>query len=117
MNKSEELIYQYERARQKVSILKAERRNLISECPGQDTTDDQNGSPVSFGKLCLSDIWEDESPDDYESVLEHIGCEACNKSYQIKRGPLADAQKEFGKIKRRLSYAGKKLIKAVEQQS
>jgi hypothetical protein len=119
MSNSEALIFQYETWRGKVAALKRERSNLIQECPSIDEVDDFNGEPVSVGVLCLHKAFDEmlkmnEENDDtyaYDEVLAEVGCEHCIKSYQIKSGPLAEARKEFGNIKRRLSYAGKKLIK------
>ena len=110
MNKSEELIHQYEVCRAKISALKLERSNLINECDKIDAVD-FNGLPMTVGELCLSSLWEDDGRDSYHEAVEEFACEHCKKSFAIKRGPLAEARKEFGNIKRRLTYLGKKLIK------
>ena len=112
MNKSEELIYQYEIARQKISSLKSERLELVELCTVPDSSDDGHGGTYFFsGDLCLSKLWEDDGRDTYHEAIEEFACEHCKKSFAIKRGPLAEARKEFGNIKRRLTYLGKKLIK------
>ena len=112
MNKAEELILGYEIARQKISTFKAERSNLVDLCTVPDSSDDGRGGTYFFsGELCLSKLWEDDSRDSYHEAIEEFACEHCKKSFAIKRGPLAEARKEFGNIKRRLTYLGKKLIK------
>ena len=117
MNKSEELIYQYEIQRSTITRLNKERHALISECDNISVGTGPLG--MDEGILCLSDCWtkplfDDEYGNDiydFESTLQEHGCEACNKSFAIKRGPLMDAKKELGNMKRRLANFGKKLIK------
>ncbi len=112
MIKSEELILKYEIARQKISSLKSERLKLIELCTVPDSHDDGRGGIVHFaGELCLSKLWEDDGRDSYHEAIEEFACEHCKKSFAIKRGPLMDAKKELGNIKRRLAVFGKKLIK------
>jgi len=115
MSKSEDLILKYEIARQKISGLKSERLRLIELCTVPDSHDDGLGGIHHFaGDLCLSKLWESDGRDGrdtYHEAVEEFACEHCKKSFAIKRGPLAEARKEFGNIKRRLSYLGKKLIK------
>lgn len=112
MSKAEDLILKYEIERQKISSLKAERAELVELCTVPDSHDDGRGGDWHFsGELCLSKLWEDDGRDSYHEAIEEFACEHCKKSFAIKRGPLAVARKEFGNIKRRLSYLGKKLIK------
>ena len=111
MNKSEELILKYESARQKISRLKSDRLELIELCTAPDSSDDGHGGTYFFsGDLCLSKLWEDDGRCTYHEAIKEFACEHCKKSFAIKRGPLAEARKEFGNIKRRLTYLGKKLI-------
>jgi hypothetical protein len=121
MSKLENLIIQYETLRQKISSIKAERAELVGLCTVPDSHDDGRGGIHHFsGELCLVKAWnemlemnqEDGEVHDYQEVLSEVGCEYCIKSYALKVGPLADARKAFGSAKKRLSYAGKKLIKA-----
>lgn len=117
MNSAEELIYQYEVQRGTVARLNKERKLLINEC--DNVIPHKSIEGLVHGPLCLNTAWHGESfldaePDeqyDYALSLEEIGCEACKKSFAIKRGPLMSAKKELGNIKRRLSVFGKKLIK------
>ena len=117
MSKAEDLIYQYELWRGKVSALKLERQNLIPQCDNISVGTGPLG--MDEGVLCLSDCWTKPSCDDeygnttydFEYTLQEHGCEACKKSFAIKRGPLVEAKKELGNIKRRISAHGKKLIK------
>jgi hypothetical protein len=109
MSKPEDLIFQYETWRGKVAALKRERIELISECDNLDIGSGPHGQ--DDGTLCLSGLWDAEDPAAYNDVLEEFGCGACKRLFAIKRGPLAIARKEFGSAKKRLSYAGKKLIK------
>lgn len=117
MSKAEDLIYQYELWRGKVSALKLERQNLIPQCDNISVGTGPLG--MDEGVLCLSDCWTKPSCDDeygnttydFEDTLQEHGCEACKKSFAIKRGPLMEAKKELGNIKRRISAHGKKLIK------
>lgn len=124
MSKLETLIIQYETLRQKISSLKAERSELAELCTVPDSHDDGRGGIHHFsGELCLTKAWDDMlemnrqngEVNSYFDSLHEVGCEHCIKSYEIKIGPLADARKEFGNVKRRLSYAGKKLIKAEDE--
>lgn len=117
MNKSEELIYQYEIQRETVTRLKRERQDLIPQCDNISIGTGPLG--MDEGVLCLSDCWTKPSFDDeygndiydFEETLKEHGCEACKKSFSIKRGPLMDAKKELGNMKRKLANFGKKLIK------
>ncbi len=117
MNTAEELIYQYETQRGAITRLNKERHALISECGNISAGTGPYG--LTEGVLCLSDCWAKPSFDDeygnttydFEVTLQEHGCEACKKSFAIKRGPLMDAKKELGNIKRRLAVFGKKLIK------
>ena len=110
MNKSEELIYQYESCRNNISGLNLKRSALINKC-NRVGYSEVNGRKMYRGEACLSALWEDGESEFYPEVLEEFGCEACNKSFAIKRGPLMDAKKELGNMKRKLSSFGKKLIK------
>jgi hypothetical protein len=121
MSKLEDLIIQYETLRQKISSLKAERAELVDLCIVPDSCDDGRGGIHHFaGELCLTKAWNDMlemnrqngEVNSYLDSLHEVGCDHCIKSYAIKYGPLAVVRKEFGNAKRRLSYAGKKLIKA-----
>lgn len=120
MSKAEDLILKYEIERQKISNLKTERAKLAELCTVPDSHDDGYGGIHHFaGELCLTKAWNDMlemnrqngEVNSYFESLHEVGCEHCIKSYAIKTGPLAVARKEFGNIKRRLSYLGKKLIK------
>lgn len=120
MSKAEQLIIEYETLRQKISNLKSERAVLVELCTEPDSHDDGRGGIRHFaGELCLTKAWNDMlemnrqngEVNSYLDSLHEVGCEHCIKSYEIKIGPLAEARKDFGNIKRRLSYAGKKLIK------
>lgn len=121
MSKAEQLIIEYETLRQKISNLKADRSELAELCTVPDSHDDGRGGIHHLsGELCLTKAWnemlemnrQNNEFYSYFEVLAEVGCEHCIKSHEIKRGPLAEARKEFGNVKRRLSYAGKKLIKA-----
>lgn len=122
MNNAEQIIYQYEMARQEVSKLKRERLDLITQCESVDTCDGLHGEIVSIGTLCLVGAWnemhkmnnENDDSYGYAEVLHEVGCDSCIESYRIKTEPLAVARQEFGKIKRRLSYMGKKLAKGID---
>ena len=121
MNSAEEIIYQYEIQRSTVTRLNNERRELIKECDNLSIGTGPCG--MDEGSLCLSSLWcgsgsfdtsEHENSHilcDYSEILEESGCEACNKSFAIKRGPLMDAKKKLGDMKRKLANFGKKLIK------
>ena len=110
MNKSEELIYQYQLCRNNISKLNLKRSALIKECD-RVSCSEINGRKMYRGEACLSALWEDGESEFYQEVLEEFGCDACKKSFAIKRGPLMNAKKELGNIKRKIASLGKKLIK------
>ena len=118
MNKAEELILKYEQVRQEIKSLKDERVALIYECSHIEVVD--NGMfKDTKGDLCLSRLWNQSetlyedgfASSNYELAIEEFGCAACNNSFSIKRGLLADAKQRFGQIKRNIAFEGKKLIK------
>lgn len=120
MNAAEKLILEYETLRREISILKAERSELIYKCKNIKIVS-VNGFQETQGNICLVKYWaaselpprpfDDECNHDYSETLEEFGCEVCNESFAIKRGPLAKAKHELGNVKRKISSLGKKLIK------
>lgn len=126
MNKLKILIIRYEKARSLVSKLTEQRRSLISNCEGLDTIEDNHNQIVSVGVPCGVAAWElmgNENlgcPYDERTAFEDVfyselyggegACDNCTKAFEIKRGTLAEARKEFGNAKRALSRLGKKLI-------
>jgi len=120
-------ILRYEKARQAVSTLTAERKALIVDCESIDTVPESHNSPymVEVGQLCLNTAFDRlmsiqaDNPGEmysYSEVLEemHAGgecCDFCNKSFFIKHTSLAEAKREFGEAKRALSRMGKQIIK------
>ena len=114
---AEDLLIAYESARQEVKRLESVRLNEISKCPSiQENADDWDG------KNCLAAAWDEMSYInkhdidfyDYDEVLfnNEEYCEHCKEAYRIKHVELAQAKQEFGKSKRAISAAGKRLIKA-----
>ena len=131
MKTAEQLIAKYESARQKIKRLESVRLNEISKCLRiqkpvriseiskcqniQDKADDWDG------KNCLVTAWDDMTHLNavggdfytYDEVLysSEEYCEHCLEAYRIKRGELAQAKQDLGKVKRALSARGKFLIK------
>lgn len=129
MDKYKEAIHRYEASRQLLSTLKSKRSDLILECGSiERMATIGNPLPTQTGTLCLVSVHEvllDTIQNNYgegysyDEILENERyegncCEACYESYQIKKGPLAEAKKEFGNAKRALSHIGKKLIEEIK---
>ena len=127
MSKIEILIIRHEKARAVVSQLNEKRRSLVSGCEGLDSIDDNHGQIVDVGLPCGVVAWESmvkenaglpyDEQQTFDDVFYHElydgegACDNCKKAFEIKRGSLAEARKEFGNAKRALSRLGKKLIK------
>lgn len=132
MNNYIEAIKRYEKARKAVSDLTEKKRALVSDCDnlkeqeGEDWTHTINRNP------CLVVAWDwmasgnkgepSHNCISYDEVILGgedflIGtisggvCGKCLEAYNIKRGELSEAKKEFGAAKRSLSAIGKKLIR------
>lgn len=120
-NKKEiiDAIKRYEKGRQLVQSLTNKRLSLRLEC--------LHAEPYDYENICLVLAYNDtmalcKENNEYYSYDEVMDegyadgdyCETCHQSYQIKKGPLADARKEFGEAKRALSRLGKILIGATQ---
>lgn len=113
-------IVEYEQARQGVAELSKQRYDLVGKCEKIGEWDEIN-TPKNH---CLAECYnyvakESSAPDNYldyhdqlqEGVADGEYCQNCLDSYEIKIGPLAKAKERFGKAKRRLSWAGKRILK------
>ena len=119
MNRSQQLIIRYEKARSAVAQLARLRQNLIDRCSITHAKHDYDYRP------CLAVAYEEMNeansenwPDGYsfdevfdEGFHEDRYCHYCYVSRMIKLGPLAEAKAEFANSKRALSSLGKQLIK------
>jgi hypothetical protein len=103
----------YESSRSLVRELKNKRSKLIHDCELND----------GKSSICLVLAWDENlsmNEDngemyDYcdvlsEGVLEGKYCHSCLESYELKKGPLAEASKNFGNAKRALSRYGAKIL-------
>ncbi len=124
MSSTENVIIRYELARIRIRDLNKKRNALLKSCEKINGAEYPLGSPRS-GKTCLSaaydeliSIIEDSHGDGYPyyKVVKEMSaagdiCGSCYESHKIKKGPLADAKKEFFNAKRAVHYAGMKLLK------
>ena len=124
--KIEAIIIRHEKARALVSELNEKRRSLVSNCETWDNIEDNHGQIISVGVPCGVTAWDSmisnnaDLPYDEQQTFEDVfyhelydgegACDNCKKAFEIKRGSLAEARKEFGNAKRALSRMGKKLI-------
>lgn len=112
MNKAEQIILRYEKARQLVRSLEQNRIKLACACHYIDG---------STGQPCALEAFDcavnDDEVHDYEEAFYHVirdeegACPICIESRRIKKEDLAKAKQELGNAKRQLSYLGKRLIK------
>ncbi len=114
------LILDYEKTRQLISRLEGKRTLLLSNCNGLSEKDYFNVN--AGGVQCHDQAWhwfksgenraaEGHYENTYDEVLTNIGCDNCTKARDIKNTSLRKAKSDFGNIKRKLSAAGKRLMK------
>ena len=106
----------YEEKRQEAAILEKKRLALIASC--DRTTNANEWTPICLSEAYNETMQERKDNDEYyefeeifhNGVLEGKYCKNCYDSYNLKKGALKEARKEFGEAKRRLSRLGKMLI-------
>lgn len=113
-------IAEYEQARQEVAAIGKQRGELLFKCEKRGIWNEVD-PPRNH---CLAECYdlvakESCGPSDYldyheqlqDGVADGEYCQNCLDSYNLKVGPLAKAKERFGKAKRRLSWAGKRILK------
>lgn len=128
MSKHSRAIRNYEKCRQEVERISKLRTELINNCTkyisptsiiarglddgvdiclvrAMDETKELNNNDYSYF-YSFSEVLESNENEDY--------CQNCIDSYAIKKGPLAEAKKNFGSAKRALSILGKSILKSEE---
>jgi len=115
MNECEELILKYEQARQEVSRIDKNRRYLIAKCTMYNPTHDVDLCLVQAHKDMVALNNEEQAYYTYDEILYNGEeyCDYCKEAYSIKVNDLASAKSDFGKMKRRISYFGKKVMKMI----
>jgi hypothetical protein len=119
MNNLEEAVIRYEKARQLKNKLKKERSLLFAKCSGVDADSDfYTCINVAFELLkddALVDPqgnWPSLEETFYHFINDDKGaCESCIKAWEIKKGPLAKASKDFGAAKLSITAHAKNLMK------
>lgn len=110
------LILDYEKTRQIIKELEKESRLLIDNCHyshGSEWSGVERCHDKAYSWFLSSEnrAREGHYENTYDEVIENTGCDNCVKARDIKNTSLRKAKSDFGNIKRKLSAAGKRLIK------
>lgn len=115
-----DMVADYERYRALIIELKLKSSMLISACSGASYDISQNRKTkcheAAYAYYKSDDNLHNPSgygmqiDASYDEIIYHHACASCTEARRIKKNELAEAKKQFGITKRKISSAGKILL-------
>lgn len=121
-----QIVIDYENARQKLADLKKKRAGLIAECSGLN----EDFRNPTDSKVCHELVYEAFKDDDntanysghgaqtehtYDELMVEMACDSCRQARDLRNNEQAQTRKQMGIVKGRLSAAGKRLSREITE--